>query len=59
MKQFYGTYKDNYKLSPLVRELPWIDNTIIIFHCKSFEQQEFYIKMLNISNFMVSSNQNF
>ncbi|MDQ5920695.1 MAG: hypothetical protein QG673_751 [Pseudomonadota bacterium] len=45
MKQFYETYKDNQKLSPLVRELPWTHNTIIFSHCKSVEQQEFYIKL--------------
>ncbi|MBN2824459.1 MAG: hypothetical protein JXQ76_03965 [Campylobacterales bacterium] len=26
MKQFYETYKDNEKLSPLVRELSWTNN---------------------------------
>lgn len=31
MKQFYETYKDDEKLSPLVRELSWT-NKLIIFH---------------------------
>lgn len=29
MKQFYETYKDDEKLSPLVRELSWTNNLII------------------------------
>ena len=33
MKQFYETYKDDEKLSPLVRELSWTNNLII---CQSF-----------------------
>lgn len=46
MKQFYETYSDNGKLSPLVRELPWTHNTIIFSRCKTQEEQEFYLIML-------------
>ena len=45
MKQFYETYKNNEKLSPLVRELPWTHNMIIFSRCKSAEEQEFYLKL--------------
>ncbi|MCE3269528.1 MAG: hypothetical protein K0R49_1782 [Burkholderiales bacterium] len=45
MKQFYETYRDNEKLSPLVRELPWTHNTIIFSRCKTQEEQEFYLKL--------------
>ena len=30
MKQFYDTYRDNEKLSALLRELPWTHNLIIL-----------------------------
>ncbi len=45
MKQFYETYCENGKLSPLVRELPWTHNTIIFSRCKTEEEQEFYLKL--------------
>lgn len=34
MKQFYHTYKNNKKLSPMVREIGWTHNVIIMMHCK-------------------------
>lgn len=30
MKQFYETYYDNEKLPPLVREIPWSNNLLIM-----------------------------
>ena len=30
MKQFYETYRDNTKLSPLVKEIGWTNNMIIV-----------------------------
>ena len=47
MKQFYDTYKDAPKLSPLVREISWTHNLIIFSRCKSIEEKEFYLKMVN------------
>jgi predicted nuclease of restriction endonuclease-like (RecB) superfamily len=44
MKQVYETYKDNKKLSPLVRELGWTKNIIILHHTDTLEEREFYIK---------------
>ncbi|PKN68283.1 MAG: DUF1016 domain-containing protein [Deltaproteobacteria bacterium HGW-Deltaproteobacteria-12] len=44
MKQFYQTYAGNEKLSPLVREIGWTHN-IIILQCKDDLQREFYIRM--------------
>ena len=44
MKQFYETYKDNPKLSPLVTEIPWSNNLLIMTACKSDEAREFYIR---------------
>ena len=45
MRQFYDIYKDNEKLSPLVRELSWTHNVIIFSRCKLEEEREFYIRL--------------
>ena len=45
MKQFYETYKDDKKLSSLVRELPWTHNTIIFSRCKTKEERYFYLNL--------------
>ena len=45
MKQFYETYKDNEKLSPLVREITWSNNLLIMSGCKTDESKEFYIRL--------------
>ncbi|MDD5687385.1 MAG: PDDEXK nuclease domain-containing protein [Elusimicrobia bacterium] len=44
MKQIYETYKDNEKLSTLLRELPWSHNVLILHQTKTIEEKEFYIK---------------
>src|SRR5690606_2439611 len=44
MKQFYETYKDFPKLSPLVREISWTHNTLIFSRCKTMEKREFYLE---------------
>ncbi len=43
MKQFYETYKDCPKLSPLVREISWTNNLLIFSRSKSIEEMEFYL----------------
>ena len=45
MKQFFETYKDFPKLSPLVREISWSHNLAVFSRCKTVEEQEFYLKM--------------
>ncbi|GHV86048.1 hypothetical protein AGMMS50230_16560 [Spirochaetia bacterium] len=45
MKQFYETYKDEPKLAPLVREITWSNNILIMAGAKSSEAREFYIKL--------------
>ena len=45
MKQFYETYCDNEKLSPLVREVSWSNNLLIMSGCKTNEAQEFYLRL--------------
>ncbi|MBX2959313.1 MAG: DUF1016 family protein [Flavobacteriales bacterium] len=47
MKQFYETYKDFPKLSPLVREISWTNNMLIFSRCKTIEEREFYLKLVN------------
>ena len=44
MKQFYEMYAENTKLSPLVRELTWTNN-LIILTCESEQEKEFYLRM--------------
>jgi len=45
MRQFFETYKDNVKLSPLVREISWVKNILILTQCKDPLEKEFYIRM--------------
>lgn len=51
MKQFYRTYKDFPKLSPLVREISWTNNLLIFSRCKSIEEIEFYLKISQQENY--------
>ncbi len=43
MKQFYETYTGNEKLSPLVRQISWTNNLIILSRTKSEKEREFYL----------------
>ena len=43
MKQFYDTYKENEKLTPLVTEISWTNNLIILSSAKTDEEREFYL----------------
>lgn len=45
MRQFYETYRNNEKVSPLVRQLSWTHNLIIISQSKREEEREFYLRM--------------
>lgn len=51
MKQFYETYKDSPKLSPLVREISWTQNMLIFSRCKSPEEREYYLKLVKQENY--------
>lgn len=51
MKQFYETYNDFPKLSPLVREISWTNNLLIFSRCKSIEEMEFYLKLVKQENY--------
>jgi predicted nuclease of restriction endonuclease-like (RecB) superfamily len=45
MKQFYETYRNHPKLSPLVREISWTNNLVIISRTKTEEEREFYLNI--------------
>ena len=43
MKQFYETYSPLPKLATLLRELSWSKHLLVLSHCKSEEEKEFYL----------------
>ena len=45
MKQFYEAYHSNEKLSPLVTELSWTNNLLILTGTKTEEEREFYLRL--------------
>lgn len=45
MKNFFTEYQSNTKLAPMVREIGWSHNTVIIEKCKDLLEREFYIRM--------------
>jgi predicted nuclease of restriction endonuclease-like (RecB) superfamily len=45
MRQFYETWRGEKKLSPLVRELTWTHNLLIMGKCKRSEEREFYLRL--------------
>lgn len=44
MKLFYEAYEENTKLPPLVAEIGWVQNYLIIEKCKTEKEREFYLK---------------
>lgn len=51
MKQFYETYKDNEIVSPLVTQLGWTNNIIILSMTNTMEEKEFYIRKCIENNY--------
>jgi len=45
MRQFYDAYRADEKVSPLVRQLPWTHNLIILSQSRRPEEREFYLRM--------------
>lgn len=43
MKQFYDTYHDIEKVSPLVTQTSWTNNLTILSKCKTLEEKQFYL----------------
>ena len=45
MRNFYAQYEDNTKLQPMVAEISWSHNMIIMEKCKDNLEREFYLQM--------------
>ncbi len=45
MRQFFDTYRGEPIVSPLVRQLPWTHNLLILSKCKRPEEREFYLRL--------------
>ncbi len=45
MKAFFETYSSSEKLAPLVREISWSHNVIILERCSDPLEREFYLRM--------------
>ncbi|MCX6546395.1 MAG: PDDEXK nuclease domain-containing protein [Acidobacteria bacterium] len=45
MRQFYETYAGDEKVTPLVTQLPWTQNLVILMQSKRPEEREFYLRM--------------
>jgi predicted nuclease of restriction endonuclease-like (RecB) superfamily len=45
MRSFYLGYVDNPNLAPLVREIGWTHNLVILEKCKDDLEREFYLRM--------------
>jgi predicted nuclease of restriction endonuclease-like (RecB) superfamily len=46
MRKLYETYYEDEKVSPLVRQLPWTHNLIILNQSKRPEEREFYLRLV-------------
>ena len=44
MRQFYNAYSENEKLQPLVREISWSKNLLVMARCKDELEKEFYLR---------------
>ena len=51
MIQFYETYRDNKIVSPLVTQLSWTNNLLILQGTKTIEEKEFYIRLCIKNNY--------
>jgi len=45
MRQFFETYHSDAKVTPLVTQLPWTHNLIILSQAQRPEEREFYLRM--------------
>lgn len=62
MRNFYSEYRDNQILPPLVAEIGWSHNVIILEKCKDNIEREFYLKMIKkygwTKNFLIHQLEN-
>ncbi len=54
MKLFYESYRNNEKLAPMVREICWSHNLVIMEKCDDNLEREFYIRMTKKSGWTKS-----
>jgi predicted nuclease of restriction endonuclease-like (RecB) superfamily len=45
MRQFFETYRNQAKLSAMLREVSWTNNLMILGKCKRQEEREFYLRL--------------
>lgn len=45
MRQFYEVYRDEKKVAPLVRQLSWSHNLVVLAQSKQPKEREFYLRM--------------
>ena len=45
MKAFFEACQDSAKLAPMVREIGWAHNVVILQRCKDALEREFYVRM--------------
>jgi len=50
MIKFYNFYSKNLKLAPLVQEISWSNNIIILEKCENNYQIEYYLKLSKKTN---------
>ncbi len=46
MRQFYEAYRNDEKVAPLVRQIPWTHHLLILSQSKQPEEREFYLQMV-------------
>lgn len=51
MIQFYETYKENTIVGPLVPQIGWTNNIIILKRTKTIEEKEFYLRLCIANNY--------
>jgi predicted nuclease of restriction endonuclease-like (RecB) superfamily len=45
MREFYLLYRDDAKVQPLVAQIGWSHNLVILQRCDDPQQREFYLRM--------------
>jgi len=53
MKQFYECYREQAKLSSVMREISWTHNLVILSRAKTIEEKEFYLRLCARERFSV------
>ena len=57
MIQFYNTYRDDEIATPLVTQLSWTNNLLILSGAKSKEERHFYLKLSIKNNYLKRKNE--